>query len=321
MRMNVFRSNTALAVIASVARQSALLVLLMGFSQFACAETAVESPHFLPATSTEASWVFSGVVANEQGEQYGYFFQMERRGNLFHSHAALFDVQTKALVLQDDSEAELTSPSANRWHVGHSFLHFNPINDSWVFGFKQANKAGFNFKVDMLKTAEALPVGQDLRPGIDVLVSQAHSLNGHIYDPDGVKEAFVTAKHAWFRQMTITEKQPDTHSVKGVLCRFNDDSGFYSVNLPTADAIRGAMAGRFDAEGLAAPMSQFIRVEALSDDKWMIRVPSPNQKITISTFLKQASMIAGIAEVGDSVGFCLLSEEAVSQEADNTQTV
>ena len=72
-----------------------------------------------------------------------------------------------------------------------------------------------------------------------------------------------------------------SHVVKGVLCRFNDNSGFYSIKLPAADAIWGAMTGRFDAEGLAAPMSQFIHVEAISDDKWTIRVPSPNQQVTI----------------------------------------
>lgn len=299
-----------------------LCVLLLIFcAKFAYSEEVVHSPHFLPTTATEARWVFSGVVSNEHGEQYGYFFQMERHGHLFHSHAALFDVQTKALILQDESESELTNPSPNRWHVGHAFLHFNPINDSWVFGFKQTNKSGFNFKVDMLKPSETLPVGQGLRAGIDVLVSQAHSLNGHIYDADEAKEDFVTAKHAWFRQMAITEAQPDEHAVKGVLCRFNDDSGFYSVNLPEVDAIRGAMTGRFDEEGLAAPMSQFIRVEALTDGKWAIRVPSPYQQVTISSFLKQASMISGIAEVGNRTGFCLLSEDMVSKTVEDSQTV
>ncbi|MDF1678327.1 MAG: hypothetical protein P1U32_06490 [Legionellaceae bacterium] len=313
MRMNVSNGKSMLYAMG--------LFALLFFSQASQAEVTTESPHFLPTTSTDARWVFSGVVASEEGKQYGYFFQMERRGQVFHSHAALFDVQTKALLLQDESETELTTPSSNHWHVGHAFLQFNPINDSWVFGFKQANKAGFNFKVDMLKPAEALPVGQGLRPGIDVLVSQAHSLNGHIYDPDGAKEMFVTAKHAWFREMAITKTQPQINAVKGVLCRFNDDSGFYSVNLPTADAIRGAIAGRFDAEGLAAPMSQFIHVEALENGQWTIRVPSPNQKVTISSFLKQASMISGIAEVGDRTGFCLLSEDTVDKTDADVQTV
>ncbi len=320
MRMSVYRNKSDKFLRMNVCIVLFALFLMIG-SQLVCAGEPVDSPHFLPASSSEVKWVFSGVVANERGDQYGYFFQMERKGTLFHSHAALFDVQTKALILQDESESELVNPSSNRWHVGHAFLHFNPINDSWVFGFKHANKAGFNFKVDMLKPEESLPVGQDLRPGIDVLVSQAHSLNGHIYDPDGAKEDFVTAKHAWFRQMATTETQPDAHAVKGVLCRFNDNSGFYSVNLPEVDAIRGAMTGRFDAEGLLVPMSQFIHVEARSDGKWTIRVPSPHQQVTISSFLKQTSTIAGIAEVGDRTGFCLLSEDSVGQQADHTQTV
>jgi hypothetical protein len=297
------------------------LLLLGLFLMFFAKHLYADSPHFLPATSPEAKWVFSGVVSNEQGEQYGYFFQMERKNKLFYSHVALFNVETKALILQDEGQAEVSNPTSYHWHVGHAFLQFNPINDSWIFGVEQANKAGFNFKVDMLKSAETLPVGEGIRPGIDVLVSQAHSLNGHIYHPDGLKEDFVTAKHAWFREMAITEAQPKAHAVKGVLCRFNDESGFYSVNLPEADAIRGAMTGRFDAEGMAAPMSQFIHVEAVSDSKWAIRVPSPHQKIIISSFLKQASVIAGVAEVGDKKGFCVLSEDAVGQQEKTAQTV
>jgi len=266
--------------------------------------------HFMPANSPEARWVFSGVVSGEAGEQYGYFFQMDRLGNTFHSRAALFDVQTKAMLIQDESEAEIADPSTYRWHVGHAFLHFNPINDSWVFGFKQANKAGFNFKVDMLKPSEALPLEQGLRSGVSVLVSQVHSLNGHLKSPDGQEEQFVTAKQTWFRQMTVATPQSARHAVKGVLCRFDDGSGFYSVNLPEADALRGAMAGRFDANGLAEPMSQFIQVEALSEGKWGIRVPLSDQNILVSAFLQQQAVIAGIAEVGDKAGFCLLSEDA-----------
>jgi hypothetical protein len=277
-------------------------------------ESIPDSPHFLPTDAPDARWVFSGVVSNEQGVEYGYFFQMDRRDHAFHSRSALFDVQTKAIILQDESDADITAPSLNRWQVGHAFLHFNPINDSWVFGFKQGNKAGFNFKVDMLGSSERLPVEQGLRPGISVLVSQAHLLNGHINVPQVHEEYFVTAKHAWFRQMSVTESQRDAHAIKGVLCRFGDGSGFYSVNLPEADALRGAMSGRFDAEGLALPISQFIHVESLEEGRWAIRVPSPRESIFLSSsaaLLQQPSVIAGVAEVGDKTGFCFVSEDEI----------
>ena len=299
----------------------ACIVWLVSFCvQADVAHVALESPHFVPANAAEARWVFSGVVEGEAGEQYGYFFQMDRLDHTFRSRAALFDVQTKAILIQDEGEAEIADPSTYGWHVGHAFLRFNAITDSWVFGFKQANKAGFNFKVAMLKPSEVLPHEQSLRSGISVLVSQTNSLNGHIKSQDGREEHFVTAGQAWFRQTSVTTPQSSTHAVKGVLCRFDDGSGFYSVNLPEEDALRGAMAGRFDAKGVAEPMSQFIDVKALAEGKWGIHVPSPNQQILVSAFMQQEAVVAGIAEVADKTGFCLLSEDTLGHK-DETKTV
>jgi hypothetical protein len=275
------------------------------------ADASKVMPHFVPASSAEAHWVFSGVVEGEAGEQYGYFFQMDRKNNTFHSRAALFDVQTKAVLMQDGSEAEIADPSTNVWHVGHAFLRFNPITDSWVFGFKQANKVGFNFKVGMQQPSGALPEPQNLRSGISVFVSQTNSLNGHIHASDGREEIFVTAGQAWFRQTSVTTPQLNTHAVKGVLCRFDDGSGFYSVNLPEEDALRGAIAGRFDAEGVAEPMSQFIHVGVREDGKWGVHVPSPKQNVLVSAFMQQDAVIAGVAEAGDKAGFCFLSEDTL----------
>ena len=162
-----------------------------------------------------------------------------------------------------------------------------------------------------------MPAGQNLRPGIAALVSQAHALNGHLYIPNEAKEAFVTAKHTWFRQIETTAAQSDTHAVKGVLCQFKDDSAFYSINLPESDAIRGAMTGRLDETGAVVPMSQFIHVEARIDGPWTI-VPSPEQKVTIASFLEQSSMVSGIAELENKAGFCVLSEDTIGQKNAST---
>lgn len=284
------------------------------------ADALKASSHFVPTSTAEAHWVFSGVVDGEEGEQYGYFFQMDRKNNRFHSRAALFDVETKAVLMQDDSEAEIADPSTNLWHVGHAFLRFNPITDSWFFGFKQANKAGFNFKVDMQKPSEVLPEPQNLRSGISVFVSQTNSLNGHINASDGQKEHFVTSRQAWFRQTSVTTPQVNTHAVKGVLCRFDDGSGFYSVNLPEEDALRGAIAGRFDAKGLAEPVSQFIHVDVREDGKWGVYVPSSKQNVLVSAFMQQDAVIAGVAEEGNKAGFCFLSEDTLGHH-DESKTV
>lgn len=296
----------------------ACLVWLLSVSGGVFAEIPKESTHFVPTDSVEARWAFSGVVDGEAGEQYGYFFQMDRLNHTFHSRAALFDVQTKAVLMQDEGEAEIADPSMYRWQVGHAFLQFNSITDSWVFGFKQANKVGFNFKVDLLQPSEALPTEQHVRSGISVLVSQTNSLNGHIKSHDGRDERFVTAGQAWFRQTSVTKPQLSAHVVKGVLCRFGDSSGFYSVNLPEEDALGGAMAARFDAKGVPGLMSQFIQVETRADGAWGIHVSSPEQHVLVATLMQQDAIIAGIAEVGEKTGFCLLSEDTLGRQDDTT---
>ena len=277
------------------------------------ADEPAGSPHFLPADGQHVHWAFSGVAFGEDGEQYGYFFQMDRDGSHFRSHTALFDAQTKAVILSDESEAQLDAPKSYYWRVGHSFLKFNPINDSWVFGLKTKDQKGFNFKIDMASSLDKPARSEMLRSGVLVLVGQTSLLNGHIKIGDDKKEQFVTAKHAWFRQVWMTSSQDTDHAINGVLCRFDDGSSFYSVNLPESDALRGASAGWFDPEGVPAAMSQFIRVKTLTNkDEVDIRIPSPERHVILSLGLKNASVMAGFV-TGKTPGFCVLSEDLLQK--------
>ena len=288
-----------------------LIVLFCCLSRPLCAEVVDDLTHFLPTNEMHVHWIFSGVVASEQGEQYGYFFQMEREGRVFHSMAALFDAQTKALVFQDESRAELDDDHVlpYHWQVGHSFLRFNPMNDSWVFGVKKPTQEGFNFKIDMLNQPNHVPMEEGLCPDMSVIVSQTNALNGHIWLEKSKPEEFVMAKHAWFRQMwtTRTDASNVLHSVSGVLCHFDDDSGFYSVNLAAPDAIRGAMTGQFDAKGMPVEMSQFIRIKQSSEGPWEIDVPSPQLRVVLPDVMKQNSVAAGFSTGG--LGFCVMSDD------------
>lgn len=287
------------------------LLLCCVFSTNLLAEQLEKQTHFLPAQDQHVRWVFSGTVSDEQNEQYGYFFQMERDGALFRSHAALFDAQTKTVLFSDESEAQLNDEKEYHWQVGHAFLHFNPINDSWVFGIKRKDKQGFNFKVDMASTIDKLGRGEVLRPGVSVFVGQTSLLNGHVQLGKDQVEKFVTAKHAWFRQMWMNKtSQAGQHAIHGILCRFDDGSSFYSVNLPEADALRGALAGWFDQEGAASSISQFIRIKANPEkDEVDIRIPSPHRHVVLSLGLKNDSMMAGFVAQGKEKGFCVLSED------------
>lgn len=287
--------------------------LVMVISSSLYAVEAPEPVSVLPPAPTHANWVFSGVVTNENGDNYGYFFQMQRDGEQFHAIAALFDGQSKQVILLDESEAVIHEPTPNNWHVGRAFLRFNTINDSWIFGLKTEDKKGFNFKVDMLRQSENTPLVQDLRPGVELLVNQTSRLNGHVQAGGDSKEEFVTAKNAWFRQVWLTEHEEKNHPFTGVLCRFNDGSGFYSVNMTEADALRGAVAGWCDEQGVAAGISQFINVKQDPNGPWHIRVASPNLHLVLSDFINQHSVVAGFITEGKTSGFCMLSKDMIGQ--------
>lgn len=274
-------------------------------------DLAVDPSGFSPPQSTEANWVFSGMAANENGERYAYFFQMQRHENAFHAVSALFDAESKVLLAVDDGEALIPDPERYNWHVGRSFLRFNAINNSWVFGMKTPDKRGFNFKVDMLNQPKNGPVAQNLRDGVAFITSQTGQLNGHIQVGAVSDEQFVTSKHAWFRQIWLTDHQDKPHQLSSVLCRFEDGSGFYSMKMPEPDATRGASAGWFDAEGASVAMSQFIRVNEAEDGAWHIRIASPAMHLVLSDSVKQRAVVAGFVSEKDKQGFCMLSEDAV----------
>jgi len=230
------------------------------------------------------------------------------------------DEQNQQILLLEEGNASINDPNAYGWQVGSIFLRFNPINDSWIFGLKAKNKKGFNFKVDMLSPVGKMPVVQDLRPGIELLVSQTGHLNGHFRVDNTESEQFVTAKNAWFRQVWLTDNQEKNHPFSGVLCRFNDGSGFYSVNMHEPDAIQGAVTGSCDPQGISTVMSQFIQVKEEEDGHWHIRISSPKRHLILSNTVKQHSMIAGFVSEGDNSGFCVLSEDALGHSSSKPET-
>jgi hypothetical protein len=273
-------------------------------------EESVDLSHFFSKNAQYVNWIFSGVVSTEKGDQYGYFFQMQRNGDILKSNVALFDAQSKIVIFQDENQTPYDHNFPYRWQIGRSFLSFNPINASWVFGIKYPDKKGFNFKIDMLEQTDHQPLEEILRPGVSVFINQTHSLNGHIHI-DEKHEEFVMAKHAWFRQIAMDTIDGSSHSISGLLCHFDDNSGFYSMKLPESDALRGAIASRFDAQGKSEAMSQFIHVKQLSEGSWDIYIPSPNRHLVLSESIQRNAMIAGFVKYDEVSGFCLLSDEKI----------
>lgn len=282
-------------------------MLLISGSIFA--EDLVDSQSFLPPDPTQANWVFSGMVSNENGDNYGYFFQMQREGEQFHTLAALFDAQTQQVVLLDESEALIHTHTPYSWQVGRAFMRFNPINESFIFGLKTKDKRGFNFKVDRLRSSsETMPVVQNMRSGVELLITQTSRLNGHVQVGVDQKEQFVTAQNAWFRLIGITAQKEKPHPFTGVLCRFMDGEGFYSVNMVEPDVIRGAVAGFRDEQGESVPMSQFVQVSEDANGSRHIRLTAPSFHVVLTPLMVQKSAVAGFFVAGKKSGFCALSK-------------
>ncbi len=266
--------------------------------------------------ASQANWVFAGIVTNESGDAYHYYFQMEHRDTEFHAVVALIDAQSKAVLFFEDSNTIITQPLNANWQVGRAFLKFNPINDSWIFGIKTKEKAGFNFKIDMLREAITKPTIHNLRTGVELLVTQTSRLNGHVQLGKN-KEQFVTAKKAWFKQIWISKPLETLYPLRGVLCQFNDGSGFYAVNLLDPGALKGAIAGWRDPQGQALTMSQFVTVEPEKENIWHIKVALPKMNLLLENALslekiEKPQLIAGLIE-GLTPGFCTISNDEIGQ--------
>ncbi|HVT62094.1 MAG TPA: hypothetical protein VHD33_01225, partial [Legionellaceae bacterium] len=237
------------------------------------AEELAELKPISPLAALHANWVFSGSVSKETGENYEYFFQVKRNDDRVYALVSLIDAQTKSVVFIQDTETQLIEQSADQWNMGDIFLRYNPINSSWVFGVKKENQIGFNFKLDMLN--QSAQKTQLLQPKVTMKIVQTGQVNGHLQLKENEAAQFVSGKHAWFRQITVDTLPTKPTELHGLLCRFDDGSGLYSMKIMNSEIIRGTYSGMYNHDGIAAPISQFVYIDHLSSGPWRVRVPYP----------------------------------------------
>lgn len=280
----------------------------------------------LPPPPTVGSWTFSGMVNNESGDRYGYFFQIQRQGTEFQAKTALIDGQTNQLVLMYEAKDHIVQTNAFNWHVGRSFIRYNPINDSWIFGVKAEDNKGFNFKVDMLKQASRDNESIELRPGVELQALQTSSLNGHIQMGEESKEQFVTGNNAWFGKLWVSKEQKTSHEVSTTFCRLSNENGFYSANMKEEDATRAAVTGWRDAAGNQVKMSQFISIKPMPNDQCVLKVGLPKLNLQLLNTLvadikpqpqaksnsKLTLPMAGFSKTNPK-SFCFVSEQSLQK--------
>ncbi|KTD51224.1 hypothetical protein [Legionella quateirensis] len=273
-----------------------------------------------PVEPLVGSWTFSGMVTNESGDRYGYFFQIQRQGTDFHTKTALIDGQTNKLVLFYEGNEKIENSTQLNWQVGRSFIRYNPINDSWIFGVKAEEDKGFNFKVDMLKQANEAKETLILRPGVELQALQTSRLNGHIQTGTETKEQFVTGNNAWFGKVWFSKDQTSSHDISTTFCRLSDDNGFYSANLKEADATGAAVAGWRDPAGNKVKMSQFISIKSIDPNQCLLSLGFPKISLRVlntlnteeNTVLKPSLSVAGFSK-DNPKGFCFINEQSFTQ--------
>jgi hypothetical protein len=261
-----------------------------------------------PAQPEVGAWIFSGTVENELGQHYGYFFQIERKGSQFHTKTALIDAQTNHLAFYYEGNESLELPSELNWHVGQSFLQYNPITESWIFGVKKKDNTGFNFKVDLLKQSKTKP--KQFKKGLKLLTIETSHLNGHVQTEANNKEQFVTAKTAWFSKLSLSKAKSAQQELSTVFCRLNDDRGFYSARLKGSNA---HVAGLLDKGGNPIHMSQSIGIKSLKNQRCALNLYYPKLTLNLINSLKQIEgkslWVAGFAE-NEPKGFCFLASRS-----------
>ncbi|PJD90749.1 MAG: hypothetical protein CK424_08780 [Legionella sp.] len=276
------------------------------------AEEVTEPKPVLPLAEKHANWVFSGSVSNETGETYDYFLQVKRNDDKVHAFVSLVDAQSKAVIFMQNAQVQLKEDEAvDHWAIGDIFIRYNTINSSWVFGFKTTNQMGFNFKVDMLNQADQDPKMQNLHQGVKMTIVQTGQVNGHMRLKENDASQFVSGPHAWFRQIVMTALPSELSELHGLLCRFNDGSGLYSMKWVDSEMTKGTFSGLYSAEGTSTAISQFIHIDHLTSGPWRVRVTYPKLQFELSDVLQDQSIVLGFIDQKEKPGFCVISKEGL----------
>jgi len=260
----------------------------------------------------DSSWTFVGVASNEENERYYYYFQLIQQARMRTVQVLLVDAQNKnkqEYFLKEEKSAPETLSSLQ---AGRAFLRFNAINNSWIFGLKNKNGEGFNFRVELLKQSEEADNEKDIAKGVHLEVTNIRRMNGHVRWGKNKKEEFVTADQNWYRNIVVQDAKVFHSTIQGVFCFLNDGARFYSVKLPLEKAKSASEIRWWDPEGKSRRVSQFLQQKVM-DGKILLSLKVPAIRLTVEDLLWQPSpaniLQAGFVSTADkSSGFCFIDQ-------------
>ena len=263
----------------------------------------------IPFFSNDAShqkniWNITGILYNEHDEPYGFSFSLYRQANTFQVQASIIDLNQKQLIWQQSASLNNTEPDLSIERVGPFFWHFSPINSSLIIGYENNNQQIFNLKFDLIEPT-TITATSSLTKNLKIKQFWSGSINGHLKIDNN--EQFVTSHGVWLQQIWQNALDLEQHSFQELLCKFQDGSAVFAIQVHEKDAIRAAFAGRFDAQGQKQAISQFLNLALPTSTEFDILLEKPKDNIHLNVLnqMQNEKIMAGFLSTSEQAGICV----------------
>ncbi|MCC5791594.1 MAG: hypothetical protein JJT82_03165 [Legionellaceae bacterium] len=262
-------------------------------------------------TAVFQSWTFVGKARNEADELYYYYFQLQQQGQWTTVQALLLKDRSPSYLHYYHSEETTQAQHEHSFRVGKTFMRFNPISNSWIFGLKTSEEQSFNFRVELLQQSDMTQKKKSLAKDIDLIMLAPKQMNGHVRFDDHKKEEFVTARENWYRHIRREGQSNTNPLIEGVFCFFDDQSRLYALSVPLERAQSASEVVWLNAKGAPINVSQFIQLKERGEDSLILSLAVPARRFTLSHLLtgseNQPDLKAGFIERKNKrAGFCFI---------------
>ncbi len=278
------------------------IMLLVG--QVVCAQEDASAFFLSQGTHPKNVWTITGILKNEQDEPYGFAFNLYRQESTFQVVAALYDLNEKKIIWQQTQSLKLSGQNQEIEQVGSFFWHFSPINASLIIGYEDQNTQVFNLKFDLLEPTEVTHT-RSLAKHLKFKQFWSGRMNGHININH--HEQFVTSDNIWLQQIWQKEADLEQHPFQELLCKFQDGSSLYAIQLPEKQAIHAALAARYDAQGQKVAISQFMNIKPPALNDFDMVLEKNKEYLHLSTVFNQNNLqlFGGHITPNELPGFCI----------------
>lgn len=250
------------------------------------------------------AWTITGLLHNEQDDYYGFMFIIERNQQFYHAYAGIFNLNDQSIVWHHEEMRSIDEGQIPE-NIGRFFWHFSPVNNSLIIGCQDTDDKGqiLNLKIDLIEpTIVSKQVA--LTPDLKIAQYWSGAINGHIHL---AQEQFVMSSSAWIQNIWQNSSDLGFHPFSQILCKFQDGSSMYAIQVPEKKALRAAIAGLYNANGERQIISQFINLQQSEAKEFELALNQNQNNLKLNTLFGNHHYQALLANMKEpeQTGFCL----------------